>query len=183
MAYAVPSMSHRGEVQAADALGRMIARLVTQRDCIDFAAALITGLPGCVLELGLGKGRTFDHIRRIFPARDIHVFDCEIHCAPHLVPDPPFLHLGDFRDTLPEMAASLGRGAALAHADIGTEDQDADMVLAGNVAPMVAALVRRGGLVLSDRALPLEAPSWRRMPLPRGAVSAGWPYFIWQALR
>ena len=183
MTCAVPTMLSRSEVSAVDALNQMIARLVTQRDCIDFAAALISGLPGYVLELGLGKGRTYDHIRRVFPVRDIHVFDREIHCAPGLVPDPPFLHLGDFRDTLPKMAALHGRSAALVHADIGTEDQEADMVLARDVAPMVAALVHRGGLVLSDRALPLEVPAWRPIPLPRGAVSAGWPYFIWQAMR
>jgi hypothetical protein len=35
-----------------------IRRLEAQRDCINWAAERIAGMPGHILELGLGNGRT-----------------------------------------------------------------------------------------------------------------------------
>lgn len=160
----------------------MISRLVTQRECLDFAAQIVNGLPGPVLEIGLGKGRTRDHIRRKFGGREIIAFDRAIHCDPDLVPDRRSLCLGDFRETLPRAKRRVGRTAAVAHADIGSRNENVDLRLARDIAPMIAAMVRRGGVVLADRLLPLEEPQWRRLPLPAAAAEAGFPYFIWQAM-
>lgn len=171
-----------GETLGADALERMIARLVTQRECIDFAARLTQDLPGSVLEIGLGKGRTHDHVRQVFKGREVLAFDYEIHCAPELVPDRQSLFLGDFRDTLPLAQGRLGRTVAVAHADIGSRDAKVDSALARDIAPAIAGMVRQGGIVLSDRQLPFDETGWRRLPLPAGAIETGWPYFIWQAL-
>ena len=52
-------------------LDSFIRRLVAQRACLDHAAQLIGGLDGAVLELGLGNGRTYDHLRSLFPGREI----------------------------------------------------------------------------------------------------------------
>jgi len=50
-------------------LDSFIRRLEAQRACLDHAAGLIGGLDGVVLELGLGNGRTYDHLRSLFPSR------------------------------------------------------------------------------------------------------------------
>ena len=52
-------------------LDSFIRRLEAQRACLNQAAALIVGLDGAVLELGLGNGRTYDHVRELFPDREI----------------------------------------------------------------------------------------------------------------
>ncbi|MGH6887075.1 MAG: class I SAM-dependent methyltransferase, partial [Geminicoccales bacterium] len=46
-------------------LDSFIRRLEAQRACLDLAAARIADLPGPVLELGLGNGRTYDHLREL----------------------------------------------------------------------------------------------------------------------
>lgn len=166
-----------------DALERMLARLATQRACLDFAAARIAGLPGPVLELGLGKGRTYDRICRIMPDRDIFVFDLDIHCPPALKPPPDKLFLGDFRDTLRAASERLGEVAAMVHADIGSEDQARDARLASDISPLIDLLVRQRGLVLSDRQLPMSDGRWEQLSLPQEAARTAWPYFIWARLR
>ncbi|MDH3228820.1 MAG: hypothetical protein OEN55_03400 [Alphaproteobacteria bacterium] len=161
----------------------MLARLATQRACLDVAAARISALPGPVLELGLGKGRTYDRVRRIMPDRDILVFDLDLHCPPALRPPADKLFLGDFRDTLRAAFDRLGNVAAMVHADIGSEDRARDAGLASDIGPLIELLVRRGGLVLSDRQLSLTGDNWERLPIPQEAARTGWPYFIWARLR
>lgn len=164
-----------------DALVAMIARLTAQRACLDFAAAHIAGLAGTVLEVGLGKGRTHDRLRKLFPDRRILAFDFEVHCPARLAPPAENLILGDFRQTLPDAAVRMPASAALVHADIGSQDRDADAELAGDIAPAIAALTRPGGLVISDRDLPLPAAGWTRVALPGEAAETGWPYFMSRA--
>ena len=50
-------------------LDSFIRRLEAQRACLDHAADLIRGRDGAVLELGLGNGRTYDHLRELFGGR------------------------------------------------------------------------------------------------------------------
>ena len=52
-------------------LDAVIGRLKSQRSCLNAAVALIGEAPGHVLELGLGNGRTYDHLRLLFPNRNI----------------------------------------------------------------------------------------------------------------
>ena len=63
-------------------LDSVIRRLAAQRACLEAAARLIAELPGPVLEVGLGNGRTFDHLREILPGREIFALDRRI--AAHL---------------------------------------------------------------------------------------------------
>jgi hypothetical protein len=44
-------------------LDSFIRRLEAQRACLDWAAQEIAAVPGEVVELGLGNGRTYDHLR------------------------------------------------------------------------------------------------------------------------
>ncbi len=165
-----------------DALDRMLARLATQAAYIGFAAERIADLPGPVLELGLGKGRTYDRIRRLLPDREIFVFDRDVHCPPALRPPSDKLYLGDFRDTLRAASERLGQIVAMVHADIGSEDRARDAGVAREIGPLIDGLVRRQGLLLSDRPLPLAGESWQELPPPPDAAGTGWPYFMWARL-
>ena len=147
-------------------LDSFIRRVTAQRHCLDAAAALIAVLPGVVLELGLGNGRTYDHLREAMPGREIHVFDRQINAHPDCVPDQEHLFLGDFRETLPEAARRLGRGAILIHADIGSGDAAASRALGRTIAPFIAALAAPGARILSDQ--PLPSDGWRAAALPAG---------------
>ncbi|MDX1738439.1 MAG: class I SAM-dependent methyltransferase, partial [Alphaproteobacteria bacterium] len=56
-------------------LDSVIRRLEAQRACLNSAAELVGARVGHVLELGLGNGRTYDHLREILPDREIFVFE------------------------------------------------------------------------------------------------------------
>ena len=56
-------------------LDSFIRRVTAQRTVLDHVCGLVEALEGPVLELGLGNGRTYDHLRALFPGRDIYVFE------------------------------------------------------------------------------------------------------------
>lgn len=84
-------------------LGRFIGRIVSQRACIDRAAKLTAVMSGPVFEMGLGNGRTFDHIRARFTDRPRFVFDRVINCHPSTIPTEEQMVLGDVFETVPIM--------------------------------------------------------------------------------
>ena len=162
-------------------LDRMIARLLAQRAYLDHAAGLLAALPGPVLEIGLGKGRTFSHLRRLFPDRAIYAFDREIHAPDDCVPDMQFMMLGDFHQSVPAVAAKLPSKAALAHADIGTFGRAGDAELAAFLAAQLPALLAPNAIVVTDR----EMRAARLAPLPalRAELPTGiepWAYFMYR---
>ena len=106
-----------------------------------------------MLELGLGNGRTYDHLRFLFPDRDIYVFDRELASHPDCRPDEAHLFLGPMQETLVAAAERLGRTAVLAHADIGFGDPAATERNVLALGPKIPPLVRAGGLILCDQAL------------------------------
>ena len=147
-------------------LDSFIRRLEAQRTCLGRAAALIGDLDGCVLELGLGNGRTYDHLRELFPERDIFVCERQIAAHPRCVPPPERLLLGDMRDTLPAARARLGGRVALAHFDAGSGETAANRALAAVLAPHIAELLCAGGVLVSDP--PIAAADLEPLPLPDG---------------
>jgi hypothetical protein len=156
---------------------RNIARLEAQRACLDRAVALIRDLTGPVLELGLGNGRTYDHLRVRLPERDIFVFERRVASHPDCVPPPDRLILGDLRETLPAAYARFPQQAALAHVDIATHDRAESEQLAAALAPALAALMRQGAIIVSE--LPMPIAHWRALPpLPE---AAGGRYHMYQA--
>ncbi|RMD63096.1 MAG: hypothetical protein D6826_05805, partial [Alphaproteobacteria bacterium] len=130
-----------------------IVRLKAQRACLDRAAELIRDVPGPVFELGLGNGRSYDHLREILPGRDIFVFDREVAAHPDCIPDAAHLFLGDFHDTLPEALKRFAGRLALIHADIGSADRARDAHLAAFIAGHLPHLLCPGAVVAGDRDL------------------------------
>ncbi len=157
-------------------LDSAIRRLRAQRDCIDFAAAAIADTPGPVLELGLGNGRTYDHLRERLAGREIFVFERQVNAHPDCIPDDEHLFLGDILETLPRASARLGPVAALAHSDIGTGDAAGNAALAAKIVPHLARLLRPGALVLSDQKFSVEG--WEKVALPEGVPSGR--YFLYR---
>jgi hypothetical protein len=134
-------------------LDSFIRRLQAQRACLTEAVEQIRGLDGFVLELGLGNGRTFDHLREICSDREIYVFDRQVNAHPDCIPAEDHLFLGEITATLPQALAKLGPHAALVHTDVGTGDQESNTRLAATLAPMIRGILRPGGIVISDQAL------------------------------
>ncbi|TDQ78539.1 S-adenosylmethionine-dependent methyltransferase [Dongia mobilis] len=148
-------------------LDSFIRRLEAQRQCLGEAARLAADLPGIVLELGLGNGRTFDHLRTLCPDREIYVFDRQVAAHPDCIPAPDRLFLGDFDATLPAALQRLGRGrAALVHVDLGSGDAAASRALAAAIAPAVAELMASGAVLVSDQEM--AASGLGPLPVPPG---------------
>lgn len=149
-------------------LDSFIRRLEAQRACLDLAAREIRDVPGPVLELGLGNGRTFDHLRERLPEREIFVFEREVRAHPACIPDQAHLFLGDIHATLPAAARRLPGKAALAHSDMGTGDAAANAELAAWLARTLPGLLAAGAWVIADQ--PLEHPALARLPPPAGVA-------------
>ena len=151
-------------------LDSFIRRLEAQRACLDRGAELIRDIDGFVLELGLGNGRTYDHLRSLFPDRKIFVCERQVAAHPDCVPPSDMLILGDMRDTLRAVIGRLGARIAFAHLDIGTGDPAANQVLAAELTPSLMPLLCPGAVLAADPAIgsrDLEA-----LPLPDG-IAAG----------
>lgn len=138
-------------------LDSFIRRLHAQRRILDWAAASIEGRAGLVLELGLGNGRTYDHLREILPGRSIYAFDREARANPRSMPPVETLVLGDMALTLPAFAAIHGRAAVLIHVDATTGVPERDRVDLAWLPGHVAALAVDEALIISGAALEHEA--------------------------
>ena len=158
-------------------LDSAIRRLEAQRACLDHAAGLIAAVKGPVVELGLGNGRTFDHLRQRLPGREIFAFDRRVDAHPDCIPDARHLVLGDFADTLPTAIQRIGGRAALVHADTGTGEAERNAKLAAWLVPHLLALTAPGGVILSDQELIGIAA--KSLPLPQGVPPGR--YFLYRA--
>ncbi|MFN4090704.1 MAG: class I SAM-dependent methyltransferase [Alphaproteobacteria bacterium] len=157
-------------------LDSAIRRLEAQRACLDHAAGLVDGLPGPVFELGLGNGRTYDHLRERLPERAIFVFDRQVAAHPDCVPPAERLRLGDFRETVPAARDRFTGAVALIHADIGSGETAASRALASLLAPHLAALLTGGGVLVADQ--PMAAPGLVALPAPAGMAPGR--YFLYR---
>lgn len=162
-------------------LDKTLRRLQAQRACLAFAFAEIAGPPGPVLELGLGLGRTFDHLRRHLPAYEIHVFDRVNGAYADCQPEPGRLHLGEIDETLPRLAGGLAGRVVLANADLGSHDREGNRRVAALCAQLLPPLMAPGGIVLSD--LPLELAGCAALPLPAGAEDGSYYLYRMNAQR
>ena len=162
-------------------LDSFIRRLEAQRACLDLAAHLVRELDGDVLELGLGNGRTYDHLRQLFPDRKIYVCERRVAAHPDCVPPAELLLLGDMRDTLQTARELLGGRVALAHLDPATGDVAASRALAAQVAPLIVPLLRPGGVLVSEPAIARRGLS--PMALPEGVTSGRYNLYRYVSCR
>ena len=157
-------------------LDSFIRRLQAQRACIDAAAETIAELDGPVFELGLGNGRTYDHLRERLGTREIFVFERQLAAHPDCIPDPEYLFLGDIHETLPAALARFAGQVALIHSDIGTGNAAANAAIAAFLSDYVTKFLRPDGLVMADQ--PMTLSDAEPQPLPEG-VKPG-RYFIYR---
>lgn len=138
-------------------LDKAIRRLKAQRTCLDWAVGEIAAIPGLVLELGLGNGRSFDHLRARLPERDIYVFERNPQAHPASTPAAERLIVGNLEDTLPAASATFAGKAAFVHSDIGTGDDERNRRFAEWLGPHILTLLAPGAIVASDQMLPALA--------------------------
>lgn len=160
-------------------LDSAIRRLEAQRACLNEAARLIEGKPGVVLELGLGNGRTYDHLRGLLPDRAIHVFERAVAAHPDCVPPAERLFLGDVGETLPRAAETLAGRAVLVHSDIGTGDRGYNRAIAALLAEGLPPLLAPGAILVSDQPLPLPAGRSEALPEPAGVAPGRYAMRRW----
>ena len=127
-----------------------------------------------MLELGLGNGRTYDHLRELFqggssPWRDIYVCERQVAAHPDCIPPADRLLLGDMFETLPAARARLGGRVALAHFDAGTGDAAANLALAAGLRPLILPLLCADAVLVTQQAM--DGPGLAALPLPDGVVA------------
>jgi hypothetical protein len=147
-------------------LEQLLFRLEAQHICLGWAFGEIKGRPGLVFEMGLGHGRTYDHLRSNLPGRDIYVFDREVDCFEDCVPPADRLMLGEISETLAAAAKRFGRQAVLVHSDMGHYTQAHNVAMSAKLSRSLPAVLAPGAIVLSD--LPLQLEGAHRLPLPAG---------------
>jgi hypothetical protein len=149
--------------QSLTRLDKAIRRLEAQRACLDWAVKEIAGIPGLVVELGLGNGRSFDHLRARLPGRDIYVFERNPQAHPASTPSADRLIVGNLEETLPASRQRFAGKVAFLHSDIGTGDDDRNLRFAAWLGPGVLPLLTPGAIVASDQRLP-ALEEWKTAP-------------------
>lgn len=149
-------------------LDLFIDRMVSQRACLDFAIAETADMDGPVLELGLGNGRTYHHMKQRVSGRDILVFERAVAAHPDSTPPESMTVLGDVTETLPQTLERLGPVASLIHADLGGHNREKNDIFARRISPLVEPMLAPGGLMVSSDRMYFDALT--ELPLPPGAV-------------
>ncbi|MFB9949297.1 class I SAM-dependent methyltransferase [Rhizobium puerariae] len=149
-----------------------ISRMIAQRDILNHIQANdLLPAEGAVLEVGLGNGRSYSHLRELFPMRRIVAFDRHLGAHRTVLPGPEDFVMGEIRETA---TAFIGTGAALAHADIGTGYPEKDAIIVTWLPELLAGMLAHGGIAVSG--LPLDHPHLHQLPrLP--SVEEGRYYF------
>lgn len=133
-------------------LDSMLRRLAAQRDGLNWAAVQIAGRSGDVLDMGLGNGRTYDHLRGLLPDRRILVMDRVLQCHPSCVPPPEDFLMGEAEPALRHLAET-GSRVVLAHYDFGSGVKSDDVAEAARLSPLIARIMLPGGYLVSGQPL------------------------------
>lgn len=161
-------------------LDRFIARMQAQRVLLNQVCERLNAagsyFPGPVIELGLGNGRTFDHLRAKLTGRRIVVFEREVTAHPDSMPPIEDLVVGEITVTGPAFARQNGATAVLVHADLGNGRAEYDRKLQAWMPDLVHALTRPEGLVITSTELSHAALV--EQPLPEEVV--GGKYFVYR---
>ncbi len=133
-------------------LDSMLRRFTAQRDGLNWAAELIKDIPGDALDMGLGNGRTYDHMREILPDRRLWVMDRVLQCHPSCVPPEEDFLQGEAEDGLATLA-SKGVKIVLGHYDFGFGVKEKDVEEAARFSPLIATVMAKGGMLSSGQPL------------------------------
>jgi len=144
-------------------LDSMLRRFAAQRDGLNWAAEQIAPLQGDVLDMGLGNGRTYDHLRERLPNRRIWVIDRILQCHPSCVPPEADFLQGEAEPMINQLAAQ-GHKLALAHYDFGFGVKEEDVAEAARLSPIIAAVMAPGGVIVSGQPL----VGFEELPGPKG---------------
>ncbi|MGI2035904.1 class I SAM-dependent methyltransferase [Rhizobium panacihumi] len=140
-------------------LDSFINRMSAQRDILNHVRDMLDLPAGAVLEVGLGNGRTYSHLRENFADRRVIAFDRQFAAHKTLAPEPGDFIEGEIRES---GQAFVGKNAALVHADIGTGYPDKDAVTLQWLPGMVVGMLAEGGIAVSG--LPLAHPNLEALP-------------------
>jgi len=152
-------------------LDAFVHRVTAQRALLNAAREKLADVPGVVFELGLGNGRTFDHLREKFSDRPIFVFDKQVRAHPACIPDEEQMRLGDIDATLGQAADEFRGLVALIHSDLGSHSPEHCARMSALVSRYAPTALAPGGLLFSD--LPLDVPQLENVPPPEG-IEANW---------
>ncbi|MAR79632.1 MAG: hypothetical protein CMM18_05330 [Rhodospirillaceae bacterium] len=153
-----------------------IRRLQSQKVCIEFASELISDLQGVILEIGLGNGRTYDHIKKIFPEKKVFVFEKSVKAHPDCIPPKKYLYEGDFKSTLFKFKKEVSAPIILAHFDIGSGNEDESLKRAESLSVILSKIIDVNGLVVGDQSL--SSKFFTELQLPQG-ITIG-RYFMYK---
>lgn len=140
-------------------LDSFINRMSAQRDILNHVRDALDLPDGAVLEVGLGNGRTYSHLREIFSDRRVVAFDRQFAAHKTLAPAPGDFIEGEINET---GQSFVGTNAALVHADIGTGYPDRDAVTLQWLPDIVAGMLIEGGVAVSG--LPLSHAQLQELP-------------------
>ena len=136
-------------------------RLAAQRDGLEWATERTKNMTGDALDMGLGNGRTYDHMREISD-RHIWVIGRVLQCHPSGIPPKADFLEGEAEAMLDKMAAD-GTQIVLAHYDFGFGVKEKDVAEAVRLSPAIARIMAPGGIIVSGQPLvgftALDGPS------------------------
>lgn len=133
-------------------LESMMRRLTAQKLGLEWAAELTQIMAGDALEIGLGNGRTYDHLRGILPNRRVWVIDRILQCHPSCVPPKEDFIMGEAEDVLAKLKTMQSK-IVLAHYDFGTGIKEQDVAEAARLSPMIADIMVPSGIIVSGQPL------------------------------
>jgi len=133
-------------------LDSMLRRFTAQRDGLNWAASKVAGLKGDALDMGLGNGRTYDHMREIMADRRVWVMDRILQCHHSCVPPKQDFLQGEAEDSLTKLAG-MGAQIVLSHYDFGFGVKEKDVAEAARFSPLISAVMAKGGIIVSGQPL------------------------------
>ncbi len=146
-------------------LDSAIRRLQSQKLCIERASQLTVGMPGVILEIGLGNGRTYDHLKEIFPNREIYVFERKIAAHPSCIPPAKYLYKGDFHETLYLFKKNISEPITLVHFDIGSGNEKESIMRGETLSNILFNIITESTIVIGDQKL--NSKKYKQLELPK----------------
>lgn len=151
-------------------------RLQAQILSLNWAFEQIEKIPGVILEIGLGLGRTYQYIRTHLPEREIIVFERNVHSYDACTPPAGDIITGDIFSTLVSNAYRFKNNTALIHSDLGSFNKAANRKKSALLSQNLSPCLTENAIVLSD--LPLDLPDCAALDLPGNARKES--YYIYK---